>query len=104
MNKAKLRSFINVSKRECIATVLLIDHFEEFMSSDFDDAYDFFCSKGMIQTEQINDIRICKWIAEAHEEVPSVSFEGLIGLVMKKSKGRLDPNKVRDIVIEFFKG
>lgn len=104
MNKDKLSSFIKLCKRDCVANVLLKENFEDFMNSSFDDAYDYFCNKGMIQTESINDITICRWINEEHENNPSISLNGLIGLVMKRSGGRINPNRVKDILVEYLKG
>lgn len=102
MNKDKLRSFIRLCQRGCVSTVCLAEDFENFMNSPFHDAYDYFCSKGMIQTETISKVKICKWIMEEHEEKPTASFNGIVGGVMKRSGGRLDPNSIKEIVIEYF--
>lgn len=102
MNK-KILSFVRLCKRDCVNNVVLAEKFEDFMSNAaFDDAYEYFCNAGCIQTESISDIKICRWIMEEHEANPSASYEKLIGLVMKRSGGRLNPNTIKDIVNEFF--
>lgn len=102
MNKDKLRSFIRLCQRGCVANVCLAEDFDNFMNSQFDDAYDYFCSRGMIQTETFSKVKICRWIMEEHEENPSTSLNGLIGGIMKRSGGKLDPNTVKEIVNEYF--
>jgi Asp-tRNA(Asn)/Glu-tRNA(Gln) amidotransferase B subunit len=103
MNKEKLRSFIKLCQRGCVSNVNLIEQFDYFMRNTFyDDAYEYYASLGMIQTETISKVKICRWIMEEHEENPSTSLNGLIGGVMKRSAGRLDPNTVKDIVNEYF--
>jgi hypothetical protein len=102
-DKEKLRSFIKLCQRGCVSNVNLIEQFDYFMRNTFhDDAYDYYCSLGMIQTETISKVKICRWIMEAHEENPSANYNGLIGEVMKRSGGRLDPNTVKDVVSEYF--
>jgi hypothetical protein len=106
----KMKSFIKLCRRECVSDICLIEYLADFINSNFDDAYEYFCSKGMIQTEQFSKIDIIKYINRALRDIgvhPCGGFDGkhiqIVGKVMKMSGGKLDPNIVKDIVEEYLR-
>lgn len=102
MKKEALKSFIKLVRRGCVEDVLLIETFSEFAKSGSEDAYEFYVSKGLHNLcEPISDIQICSWIHKAMLENPSCSFEKLVGTVMRISKGKLNPNTVKEKVVQF---
>jgi Asp-tRNA(Asn)/Glu-tRNA(Gln) amidotransferase B subunit len=105
LTKEKLLSFIKLCKSGTVENVMLVEYYPQFADDSNQDAFDFYYNKGCHNlTEPISKVRICKWISETHDENPSASFNALIGGVMRKSNGRLDPNYVKEVVTEYFKG
>jgi hypothetical protein len=106
--RRKMKSFIKLCRRGCVSDVNLTEYYGDFHNSNFDDAYEYFCSKGMIQTEQISTMDIIKYINRAMRDM-GICYEGgyegkhiaIVGRVMKLSGGKLDPYRVKDIVEEY---
>lgn len=48
-------------------------------------------------------IRICRLIAEAHEENLSICFNGLIEKVIEKSDNEYDVDSVKKVLTEYLK-
>lgn len=114
MHKEKLKSFIKLAKRDCVSEVCMVEEFNSFYESNFNDAYEFFANKGMIQTESISKIKIgsiiSKWIryhlSNKDSQNDIVSDDGkrnCIKYVMKYFGGNVDPNIVLEVFEEFTK-
>ena len=105
MDKEKLRSFIKLTQSEMTSVPSLVDNFEAFMESEFEDAHKYFESIGMIFAvqKQPSDIEICKQMMEIFSNDEDIcQMEGDVSkLILKKTlkyfKGTVDPRRVKEL-------
>ena len=99
MDKEKLRSFIKLTQSEMTSVPSLVDNFEAFMESDFEDAHKYFESIGMIFAvqKQPSDIEICKRLAEEFDDSDDKNTQVILGKVIKKFNGNVDPRRVKEL-------
>lgn len=105
MNKEKLRSFIKLTQSEMTSVPSLVDNFEAFMESDFDDAHKYFESIGMIFAvqKQPSDIEICKTMVDIFSNDKDIcNMDGdvskeVLAKTLKHFKGTVDPRRIKEI-------
>jgi hypothetical protein len=100
--KTQLKSFVELCKRNIVSTIDLVEEYPKFIESSFEDAYEYFASRGMIQEEYPSKILICRWLNDEYKKHPTASLYSLIGYVMKRSNGKLNPKFVEEIANEYF--
>ena len=110
----KLLSFIKLCKRDCVHNALLVSEYPEFADSPILDAYEFYSSKGMLQTESLSEATVCRWISESIPTIGGCNHghikacpdcqRKIIGKVMHLSGGKLNANYVKDVVTRFLEG
>jgi len=67
MTKEKLISFLDLFKKDIVHFAVLVEEYPKFMESDYQNAYDYFKSKGMIIEVQqpLTDVQICKLLIKS---------------------------------------
>ena len=118
-NIEKLKSFIKFAKTEMTHISCLVNEFDNFMNSNFENAEEYFKSIGMIYNvqKQPSDVEICKEIFDTILNFKESSFKSeiqylnnsepnmdkqVIAYTIKHFRGIVDPRRVKEIFKELF--
>lgn len=98
----KIKSFIKLVKKELVAECELADKFDEFMASEYEDAYSYYASRALIRTQQITTRQLNFIIYNAMKTLnTNISDPRIVGEVMKMTGGKADPSFVREYINTF---
>jgi Asp-tRNA(Asn)/Glu-tRNA(Gln) amidotransferase B subunit len=98
----KMMTLAKCLQNGAVSPILAAAEMQDFLKSDFNDAYDYFAHKGMIQTIMTTYEQIaCELLKLSHEESGwrTLPIKSIVGMIMRRMNGKANPNTIKDILV-----